>query len=237
MSIDLHTLSGAYALDALSAEEAAEFEKHLQDCSACRDEVRELQDAASLMGASQATSPSAALRARVLTAADHQPQLRPRVTALASARTRRRGWVPVLAAAAVAAIIAFAGFGVLQDRDGSTDRSPATTSVAQVFKASDARTASIPVSTWGRIRVATSAQNGQMAVDTHGLRQLDGRAYQLWAVRNGHSTSVGVIDDVTTGTVVPIPVAGTTVAITVEPEGGSTQPTTQPIVTMDPETV
>ena len=40
MTIDLHTLSGAYALDALSAEEAEEFSRHLAQCEACREEVR-----------------------------------------------------------------------------------------------------------------------------------------------------------------------------------------------------
>jgi anti-sigma-K factor RskA len=37
--------------------------------------------------------------------------------------------------------------------------------------------------------------------------------------------------------VMPIPAAGTTVAITVEPAGGSKRPTRQPIVTMDPQDV
>ncbi|NUR09976.1 MAG: zf-HC2 domain-containing protein, partial [Nocardioidaceae bacterium] len=69
MTIDLHTLSGAYVLDALSAEEAEEFRLHLEGCAACRDEVRELRQAAAEMGASEALAPPAALRARVLAAA------------------------------------------------------------------------------------------------------------------------------------------------------------------------
>ena len=32
MSTDLHTLSGAYALNALSAEEAEQFRQHLEAC-------------------------------------------------------------------------------------------------------------------------------------------------------------------------------------------------------------
>jgi anti-sigma-K factor RskA len=76
-----------------------------------------------------------------------------------------------------------------------------------------------------------------MAVDTRGLPRLHHRSYQMWAVRNGRSTSVGVIEDLRSGKVMPIPAAGTVVAITVEPEGGSTQPTRQPIITMDPESV
>ena len=56
MSTDLHTLSGAYAVHALSEEEARLFDAHLEGCQACRDEVRELQDAAARMGASEAAT-------------------------------------------------------------------------------------------------------------------------------------------------------------------------------------
>jgi anti-sigma-K factor RskA len=77
MSTDLHTLSGAYAIDALSAEEAQAFDTHLEECQACRDEVRELQQAAALMGASEARAAPPALKARVLAAADQLPQLPP----------------------------------------------------------------------------------------------------------------------------------------------------------------
>ena len=46
MSNDTHALSGAYALDALSPEEAASFELHLQGCDTCRAEVREFREVA-----------------------------------------------------------------------------------------------------------------------------------------------------------------------------------------------
>ena len=89
MSIDLHTLAGAYAIDALSAEEAREFVKHLEECEACRDEVRELQSAAATLGASEAATPPPALRARVLAAADQLPQMPPKVVPIDRARSRR----------------------------------------------------------------------------------------------------------------------------------------------------
>mgnify|MGYP001075161223 CR=1 FL=1 len=38
MSTDLHTLSGAYAIDALSEEEARQFDRHLEECPSCREE-------------------------------------------------------------------------------------------------------------------------------------------------------------------------------------------------------
>ncbi len=36
---ELHTLAGAYALDALPADEVDDFEAHLAECSSCREEV------------------------------------------------------------------------------------------------------------------------------------------------------------------------------------------------------
>ena len=63
MSTDLHTLSGAYAVDALSDEEARLFDTHLEGCQACRDEVRELQDAAAARwGPARRSAPPAALQ-------------------------------------------------------------------------------------------------------------------------------------------------------------------------------
>jgi anti-sigma-K factor RskA len=59
----------------------------------------------------------------------------------------------------------------------------------------------------------------------------------MWAIRNHRPTSVGLIDDVNAGKVMPIPTAGTTVAITIEPLGGSKKPTGRAIVTMDPQAV
>jgi anti-sigma-K factor RskA len=235
MSTDLHTLSGAYAVDALSPAEAEEFERHLEQCPACRDEVRELQEAAARMGASEAVRPPDALRARVLAAADTQAQLPPQVTPIEKARSRR--WRPRLVGAAAAVILAVTGtFAALQSRE--PDRPPvAADPVSQVFDAPDAHTATVTTANGGRLKVATSDGRGQMAVETRGLPALNGRTYQMWAIRNGRPTSVGTIDDLEAGKVMPIPTAGTTVAITIEPAGGSKQPTDDPIIEMDPEGV
>ena len=45
---DLHSLAAAYVLDALSGEEAAEFETHLAQCEACRLDVLEMNESASV---------------------------------------------------------------------------------------------------------------------------------------------------------------------------------------------
>lgn len=234
MSTDLHTLSGAYAIDALSAEEAQLFDTHLEQCQACRDEVRELQEAAARMGAGEAVVPPAALKARILAAADQQPQLPPKVTSIRTARSRR--WTSQLVAAAAAVVLVVGvGIGVLQGQRDDSGVLSAT--VSQVFQASDAHTKTVSTD-HGTLTVATSPSLGRMAVDTDGLQPLTSQqVYQMWAIHDGTPTSVGLVDDVRAGKAMAMPSSGTTVAITVEPAGGSEQPTGKPIVTVDPQAV
>jgi anti-sigma-K factor RskA len=235
MSSDLHTLSGAYALDALTPEERAAFATHLEDCSACREEVREFQEAAARMGAAATIAPPPALKARVLAEADRQPQLRPKVTVLERAKGRGR---TVRIAGAAAAVALLVGGALTVQRLQQPDQPPVASSpVARVFDAPDAHTATVRTANGGRLRVATSVTRGQMAVATRGLPRLSGHSYQLWTIRKGRATSVGVIADVGSGQVMRLPADGTTVAITIEPRGGSQQPTQKPIVAMDPSAV
>ncbi len=234
MSTDLHTLSGAYAIDALSPEEAEDFRSHLSQCPACQDEVRELQDAAARMGASEASAPPPALRARVLAAADQQPQLPPKVRPAGGPGPRR--WTPRLLAAAAAVLLVVAGgIGYSQIHH---DQPQLSASVSRVFTASDAHKATVDTANGGTVTVATSRRLNQMAVETDRLPRLGGQqVYQIWAVHGGAMTSAGVLTNVTAGKSMSMPAPGTEVAITIEPAGGSERPTTKPIVTVDPASV
>ncbi|HET6652015.1 MAG TPA: anti-sigma factor [Nocardioides sp.] len=234
MSTDLHTLSGAFAIDALTAEEAEQFRTHLEGCAACREEVRELREAAARMGEVEAVAPPAALKARVLAAADRTAQQPPKVVRLEEREdSGRRRWAPRLAAAAAAAVVVVGGaigIGQIAGDDGTTLQA----GVVRVFEAEDARTAEVDTSQ-GVVRVATSPGRGEMAVDTSGLRPLDEEhVYQVWSIADGTPSSVVVLPDPDRGASMEMPAAGTQVAITVEPAGGSEQPTTEPIVAVDP---
>ena len=46
MNPEVHSLAGAYALDALDDLERAAFDRHLRECEACRAEADELREAA-----------------------------------------------------------------------------------------------------------------------------------------------------------------------------------------------
>jgi anti-sigma-K factor RskA len=238
MSTDLHTLSGAFAIDALSAEEAEQFRTHLEGCAVCREEVRELRAAAARMGEIEAVVPPVALKARVLAAADRTAQRPPKV--VDPGRDDKEGvgrrWLPRVAAAAAAAVVvvgAAVGIGQITGEDGTSLQA----GVVQVFEADDAHTAEVDTS-HGAVRVATSPARGEMAVDTSGLQPLDDEhVYQLWSIADGTPTSVGVLDDPGRGASMEMPASGTQVAITVEPAGGSEEPTTDPIVAVDPAEV
>ena len=63
---DLHTLTGAYAADALDPVERDEFERHLQECADCRQEVAELRATTARLAGASYEMPAAELRGRVL---------------------------------------------------------------------------------------------------------------------------------------------------------------------------
>jgi anti-sigma factor RsiW len=65
-SAEMHTLTGAFAVNALSEHERAQFPRHLAECESCSQEVRELRATAARLGAAVAEDPPAGLKQRVL---------------------------------------------------------------------------------------------------------------------------------------------------------------------------
>jgi anti-sigma-K factor RskA len=230
MAPDIHTLAGAYVLDSVDLEERLAFEKHLAECESCRDEVSALQHATAALAMSEATAPPAHLRTLVLAAAEHTPQLPPLTTSSSPAPVVRRRWAPRLLAAA-AAVVLLAGVGAVIRV--ATDDTPSTVTAAQVFDASDAQKKDIPLGT-GEVHVALSRELNRIAVNGADMPALpEGRVYQLWLVDQGEATSLAVMEGDATTAVKEIPHAGV-LAVTTEPEGGSDQPTSDPILTVDP---
>jgi anti-sigma factor ChrR (cupin superfamily) len=74
----MKTHAPLYALDLLSPEQAAKFERHLAVCPACSAEVDRLRDAAGRIGlAAPPAAPPPGLRARVLELAKRPPAATP----------------------------------------------------------------------------------------------------------------------------------------------------------------
>jgi anti-sigma-K factor RskA len=235
---DLHTLSGAYALNALSEFERAAFDRHLAGCPACATEVAELTETASrLAGPVAPVAPPAALRDRVLAQAARTRQLdaRPARPAGTPGRWRRP---LILAVAAAVALVAVSLGAVVQEqrvRD-ARQQAAAASRVSSVLAAPDAqvRTNPGPGGT-GRVTLVVSQSRDQAVALLRDLPDPGaGRTYQLWMVNGAQATSKGVLGTGTTGGTVLIPgVRGQqTFALTNEPAGGSTTPTVPILATV-----
>ncbi len=74
---DLHTLAGAYAMDAVDDADRAAFEQHLAACAECRSEIRGMREATARLAEAAAVPPRTELRAATLRAAARIRQLPP----------------------------------------------------------------------------------------------------------------------------------------------------------------
>jgi anti-sigma factor RsiW len=75
----LHTLVGAYVMDAVPPADRVAFERHLSGCAACQDEVRGMREATARLAAAAAIEPRPELRAQTLQAATRLRQAPPLV--------------------------------------------------------------------------------------------------------------------------------------------------------------
>jgi hypothetical protein len=247
---DVHALSGAYAVDALDDIERAQFARHLEQCTECQAEVAGLREAAAMLSETTAVEPPAGMRDRVL--ADIRsvrplPPLAPTATPpsgtpatdaapvvpLASRRHRLR----VLVAAAAAVVLLGTGGTVAvrslsDDRDDRTPVARPATDVERVQRAADAvrRTQSLP--NGGEATVIASRKLDKIVVMTKDLPPLsEDEIYEMWiddADRGMVKAGLMTADDATVvldGDLQNAVGAG----ITVEPAGGSTVPTDEPI--------
>jgi anti-sigma-K factor RskA len=235
---DVHALIGAYSLDALDDDERAAFERHLADCEACHEEVGGLRRTALRLADASALPPPAHLRERVLAQARTTPQAREVVAALPRREerdgARSRLW---LAAAAVLAVVAL-GSGALawtQYRAAEAARTEAAR-IDAVVTDPGARLVQQRLPGGGTATIVAAGDRAVLAGAA--LPALpDDRTYQLWIVRGQQVTSAGLgpagsaaggrwsrlVEGVRPGDVV---------AVSVEPSGGSAQPTTTPLVTL-----
>ena len=105
---DLHTLTGAYALNAVDATERDRFEHHLRRCKPCGNEVRGLAETATALAMAVATAPPPQLKQRVLTAAAATRQMPPAADHHRLRPARHSPWIPRLATAVAAVSLAVA---------------------------------------------------------------------------------------------------------------------------------
>ena len=217
----------AYLLDALSEEEAGEFERHLRSCPSCQAEERWLRGAVELLPSSvEQVEPPPELRERLMeavradAAAEGAEQRRP------VRRRSRFGFVlrPAAAFAAAGLIAIGIGAGYLIGNSGEEQ----TQAVATV----PAEPTGVAPAARGDIVKSRDAA----VIRVSGLRPRRGRVYEVWLVRKGSRTPepsslFEVARDGSGASGIAGGLEGVEqVMVSSEPEGGSRQPTTMPVL-------
>ena len=279
-------LAGAYALHALSPEEAAEYERYLARSEQARIEAAELSDTAVALGLAAApVQPSSALKASLMAQLSSTPQLAPLAvpttpvssapngpagsadqtdappaaipigsapslgaasapasTGGSAAERAQRRWFQrpagylVAAAAAVALFVTgtFAGQAIYGNPNDDFAQQQAA-SLAEIEAAPDSQRAAAQTATGQDATLVWSGELGLSAIIVDDLPALgDDQDYQLWYIGAAGPVSAGTFDSDGSGTAWRVldgtMAEGDTVGVTVEPKGGSEQPTTDPIV-------
>lgn len=224
---EVDELLAAYALDALAAEELSDVTDHLASCDK-HPELAELQGvAAALAHIPDQREPPPALKSRImaevrreapLPAADTPPSFLDWLSGILHAP-----WIPyAMSGAAIAAVAVFAlYFGVIQEDEGT----PNTFALTSDSGAS------------GELVLDEDRSGG--VVTAIGLAPISaGETYQVWAlIPNSRPVPAGFlsVDDsgVASGVVATDLSSAVSVAVTVEPAGGSVQPTSAAVLSGD----
>ncbi|ROP72237.1 anti-sigma factor domain-containing protein [Curtobacterium sp. PhB115] len=164
-----------------------------------------------------------------------------RATSEARRRWFQRPAVMLTAAAAVAAVF-FGGLGVgsvFDPNDSGPGTTQASSGLDRIYAASDFQRSTTKVEGGGTATVVWSNDLGKSAVILDGVAQAPkGKTYELWYIgsedEGGSITAAGLMDGVADGVHSAVLKGslsdGATIGMTVEPAGGSEQPTTTPIM-------
>ena len=233
---DLHTLTGAYALDALgSASEITKFNRHLSRCQSCASEVAGFREVATAMAFAATADPPPEMRDQVLAAVARTRQLPPEIRTHARPR-RTRGtapWIPWLSGAVATAAIAVAVFfgftqahtqnELNQARSQNQALAAAQTRVeaeltqakehdqalAQILGAPHVTLLSQRTTKGGVAVVVLDAATRKLVVATSGLPALPaGKVYQLWLIGPVKIVSAGLLPTAQSGVTTPVVATG-----------------------------
>jgi len=249
--------AASYALDALDSEDRALFEAHLARCAECQSEVADYREVAGALAHAAPGRPvrrSDALRDRILREAlEVRPIVStPRPVSLpAVPRRAARSIVPWLVAAS--AVVAAVGLGVVyqgERRQADVLRQQLVSTEAEIARTDSTLAAFLGPEVHVVSLSAADEQKPRLRVFWNHTRRTfivtalnlpaapEGKTYQLWAIRKGKAPlSMGTFNADPSGrTASPLAVPAEITdggfidecALTVEPAGGSLQPTEPP---------
>lgn len=239
MAEETHVLEQlpAHALGVLEAVEASQVDAHLLGCTICRAELRSWQAATvDLALAAPPAAPPADLKDRLM---ERVSTLGATAPAGSAGRARPAGagrpspgpwWqrlLPAWSLASLLLIVALGAFSLAQWQ--RLNRLETVTAPGGMRAVALAGTEAEPLAT-GFVLIGADGRNGAMVVDR--LPPLgEDREYQVWLIRNGERTSGAVFatdEDGYRGLRLEAPLSlfeYDEVGVTIEPAGGSPQPT------------
>ena len=245
-SRDARDLLPAWALDAVDDVERAAVERAIRRDPALAHEARAFKETTTVLAEGGAVAPPATVREAVFAAIDDVPQVAatrseqgstaprseqgataPRTSRTMAARSRMR-WLAVAAALVVGAAVPSAlAFQQAQRADRAEQQ---VVTIAEALGQPDAQLVSADVEGGGHAVAVVAA--GAAVFAANGLPELTDRDYQLWVIDGTGPVSAGVMrpQDGEVTTQVGDFTTGSSLAVTVEPLGGSTAPSTPPIV-------
>jgi predicted anti-sigma-YlaC factor YlaD len=233
---DLHTLTGAYALDAIDqGKELNRFNRHLNGCPSCAAEVRGFREVATSMAFAASMEAPPEMRDQVMAAVARTRQLPPEIRTHARPR-RGRTWVPwvpwLSGAVATAAIVVAVLFGFAQSHTQNelnqaraqnqalaSEQARVTAELSQA-RAHDQALAEIlgaphvtllsQATTKGGVAVVVlDAATRKLVVATSGLPALaPGKVYQLWLIGPVKIVSAGLLPTARAGVTPPVVATG-----------------------------
>lgn len=238
---DIELLLGAFALDAVEPDEAAQVQAHLLECPRCQAEVASHRELAAMLGTSSAEPPPELwdkIAVAIATGDAPSPTIQPVPPAgprPVPFRPRRRlGWAATLAAAAAAIAVLAVEVGHLSGQVSSLRSAVSQLGLAGTaarVEAGPHRTIELTSARLGRAGSIVVAPDGSAYWTWSSLPQLaSSNTYQLWGLTRGQPVSLGLIgSDPHTYSGFRLEGDVTQVMVTAEPEGGTVKPTT-PVV-------
>lgn len=278
MNEQKHTMTGAWALNALDADERERMRRYLAEDPEAAAEARAFEETAGELAASlPPIAPRPQLRSAVMARIATTRQLSPLpedeqveqdppqaidaadvagpttstdapepVVSLDRYRAsvRRSRWTAVAAAALLLTTVVGVGLwngerAAQQEAEATIEALESQQASAQqeremlstLLAADDASQLSVPVGDGGSLELMYSREQQAMIIQPDGLSALPAdRAYQVWMIEGDEITSAGLLEDPSAAMMHPgaIP-EGVVVGLTVEPAGGSDQPTMAPM--------
>lgn len=216
-----------YVLGALTEEEHRAFVVHMQSCAVCREEVAALQVVTDALPASAPqVSATAELKRRVMSSVREDAQHRRAAESRSrggerSAARSRLSWRPAFAAGALAAAAVIALAVIVFTSSGT---SGGGTRVIRAEVIPPRASALLKVSGGhAELKVANMPQTAR------------GRVYEVWVKRSGGPLPTDALFTVASNGAATVAVPGGVrgvkeVMVTSEPQGGSSAPTTLPLI-------